>query len=532
VSCPVIAGLALAWILLEAGAGDPTGESGTFFFYPFVRHEPIHFSILLVLTATLSVFFVGRVSMPRAFSPRWLVAPAWPVPILVGGVVFAIATLGEQHVLHGYLFTMDEFVVDFQARVFAAGHIQAAIPPQWVPFTDALTPFLITVGSEGDTWTSAYLPVAAAIRALFVLVGAPNLTNPVLATLTIPLVWLVGRRLWPAQSTTAWVPTILLAASPQFLFTSMSAYAMSAHLLLNLAWLYLYLVGTRASLAVAGLVGVLALGLHQPNIHALFAAPLLLRLVLLRRWRAVAYFAAIYTLGASLWVAWWFRFNPSMGGVPGAIFSLPGAAQILIQPVNFGLLVSWQPIAMSLLAIVAVLRWRHMSIPIRDLTLGLILTLVFFFFVNLDQGHGWGYRYAYGVLGNLALLAGQGWTVLNDEWKRRQGPALLIASLLIALVVQAPIRAVQIETFVRPFADSMAFVRSLPADVALVERTDAWYAKDLVRNDPWLTNRPAVMYRHRLDGSQLEALRRGRVVRKVEPAELQRTGMSITESRR
>jgi hypothetical protein len=516
----------LALVLLGAGAGDPyPGGSADFFFYPFVRHEPVHFGILIVASAAFGAVLIRGWRISRLDLVPWRLAPGLPSVVLLSGTALVIAGLGARIVLHDYVFTMDEFAADFQARIFAAGEIRAAIPSQWLPFAEALTPTFIGIGPQGNTWSSTYLPVAAAIRALFVIAGVPGLTNPALAALTIPVVWLVARRLRPDEPMTAWVSTVLLAASPQFLFTSMSGYSMPAHLLLNCTWLLLYLLKTRASFAAAGLVGVLAVGLHQPHVHILFVTPFLVRLVLTRRWGAAAYFGGIYVLAAALWAAWWFRLNPSVGGSSTTIFSVPGAAQLLVQPMNLGLLLSWQPIAMSVLAIVGILRWRAMAPIVRDLALSVFLTLGFYFFIGFDQGQGWGYRYAYPVLGNLTLLAGQGWSVLSEDWKRTTGGALVGASLLIAVTVQLPLRAMQVEAFVHPFVNATAFVRSLPADVALIDRDVAWYAKDLVRNDPWLSNGPRVMFLHRLTAAQLQALERTAEVHRVEADELKRAGM-------
>jgi len=450
---------------------------------------------------------------------------------LLGFAVLLLTGLGAHVVLHGYPLAMDEFAADFQSRVFAAGQVRAAIPDEWVPFANALTPISISTSVEGDSWISGYLPVAAAIRAIFTLGGMSNFTNPVLAGSTIPLVWLVCRRLWRDEPDAAWVPTFLVATSPQFLFTSMTAYAMPAHLFFNMAWLYLYLAGTRVTLAAAGVIGILALGLHQPVVHALFVSPFLVHLVVARRIGAAAFFAGAYLLGSVLWIAWWLRFNPSIGSVPGLLFSPPGAIQLLLQPINLSLLVSWQSIAMSLLAVVGLMRWRTMSPPLRNLALGLFFSLGFYLFVNVEQGHGWGYRYAYGVLGNLSLVAGHGWVTMREGWRRSRGLAFVTVSVLCSILVQVPIRAIQIETFVRPFADSMAYVRSLSPDVALIDRTSAWYATDLVRNDPWLTNTPKVMLHDKLTEAQLAALRTTDTVDSVDAAELERAGMIVTSVR-
>ena len=60
---------------------------------------------------------------------------------------------------------------------------------------------------------------------------------------------------------------MLLASSPQFLITSMTSYAMSAYLALNLLWLWLFLRDTPRAHLAAMTVGFAACGLHQLIFH-------------------------------------------------------------------------------------------------------------------------------------------------------------------------------------------------------------------------------------------------------------------------
>ncbi len=87
-----------------------------------------------------------------------------------------------------------------------------------------------------------------------------------------------GAQIWPNEKENALVAVLLLAASAQFLLMAMTSYAMSAHLALNTIWLWLYSRPERRRFYLAPVVGVLAIGLHQPIVHALFVAPFLFRL--------------------------------------------------------------------------------------------------------------------------------------------------------------------------------------------------------------------------------------------------------------
>ena len=141
-----------------------------------------------------------------------------------------------------------------------------------------------------------------------------SLVNPLCAALSVCLMAAVARQIWPNDKVKPLLAAGLLAASSQFLVMSMTAYAMPAHLALNLLWLWLYLAPQKRRFWLAPLVGVAALGLHQPFFHALFVTPFLARLVWERRWKTSCYFALVYLAGIACWYAWWQHFIPSFSG--------------------------------------------------------------------------------------------------------------------------------------------------------------------------------------------------------------------------
>ena len=152
---------------------------------------------------------------------------------------------------------------------------------------------------------SAYLPGNAMLRAAVGWIADPALTGPLLSGLSLPLMWLCARRLWPevgaASREVATVAVILLATSGQFIIHGMTAYAMPAHLFANLLWLALFLRRTWWADGAALAVGFVATGLHQPVFHPLFAAPWLFWLLLQRDWRRALLFAAGYAAIAAFW---------------------------------------------------------------------------------------------------------------------------------------------------------------------------------------------------------------------------------------
>src|SRR3546814_16107538 len=71
----------------------------------------------------------------------------------------------------------------------------------------------------------------------------------------------------------------------------MTAYAMPAHLTINLCWLWFVLRRRWWADAAALTLGFFAVGLHQFHYHPLFAAPILFLLLLRKAWGRAAFYA-------------------------------------------------------------------------------------------------------------------------------------------------------------------------------------------------------------------------------------------------
>src|SRR5262249_54981748 len=151
----------------------------------------------------------------------------------------------------------------------ATGQLFAPVPSEWRPDLRALQTDFLFKPSGNTAWTAGYLPVNAALLALASRVGAQSLLGPLWAAITVIATCGVGPRLWPDRPDRALVATVLLSTSAHFLFTAMTTYAMSAHLALDMVWLWLFLRPGRLTALGAVAVGFLATGLHQVVFHPL-----------------------------------------------------------------------------------------------------------------------------------------------------------------------------------------------------------------------------------------------------------------------
>ncbi len=415
-------------------------------------------------------------------------------PWFLGGTAAAVLLFcrwGSRNVLHDYDFSMDEFASWFQARIFAAGHLTASVPARWRFLERPLTPPFIRLDPVRHTWLAQYLPIDPLLRALFLRLGIEHWENPVLALVSVIMVFAVARRLWPGNAGRGIAAASFLALSSQFLLMSMTGYSMPATLAFNLIWLYLYLTPQKWAFVLLPWVGVLALGIHNPLAHALFAAPFLARLWFTKAKGQLVYLGSVYCGGLGVWWIWQKHADPIQGN-PGFrhIFGIPDSWHVFLQAMNLALVLSWQTPIMIVLFVLCVVRWRTLDANGLSLLGGIVLTIVFYAFFQLDQGHGWGYRYVYGVLASIALLAGY---QIDGLLARRGGVWSVALSVVLTLGAQIPLRCLEAEKAIDPFVQAAAFVKSLPVDLTVISPGIGWYAQDLIRNDPYLRNRPLVV---------------------------------------
>lgn len=486
-----LAGLFAYRFVASVGADQPRGVN--IFFVLYNGHE-LPFIAITALFALAALASTGD-----GESGGWSGTLTAPSNLVVGALALGVLLAGwlASHTLfHQFALSMDEFSAHFQASIYASGHLTAPVPEAFRGVTDGITPIYSTYLPQTGAWTTMYLPTYAAVRALFLLVGAEWLTNPVLSAACVVLLAAVARRLWPQDGMRQWLALFLIVTSSQFLITAGSAYAMPAHLCFNLLWLWLWLRGDRVSLIALPIVGVIALGLHNPFPHGLFVAPFLIHLVVTRRWRLVAWLGTVYAAGSLYWLRWLEGVQPQAqeGGVGGlmSLFNFPSLDSLIVHAMNLTLLVTWQAPVVALGLAAALWRFRSLRHPLRELAYGVVLTFAFYMLFPSAQGHGWGYRYMFPALGGIVLLAADAWPHLAAELRPRAARALLVTGLTLALV-QLPVRAAEVETTIRPFASASRYLHSLPVDIVLLPTTEWWYGQDLVRNEPFAGAGPVLV---------------------------------------
>ena len=541
----VVAGVSLGGALWGLTIEHPSSLISVYFLA--VQDAPVLW--LVVASLALAAVVVGKNWSGPTFGaikphikPHLASRLSWIAVALACCVIAA----GVSPVCRNFGLSMDEFMADFDATIIAAGKLLAPVAPDWGDFVPALQPIFRLELPENAYWVSSYLPMNAAIRAAFVLVHQPALEGVALAAVAMIALIGVARRLWPDRPNATLVAVVLLASSSQFLITAMTPYAMTAHLALNLVWLWLFLRDTRSGHALAAGVAFVACGLHQVVFHPLFAAPFIARLMIARRWKLAAYYVGVYGVIGLFWILYW-SFLVRAAQVPMAqsadvgmlnfferiasIFNL-SVSGVLLMGMNLLRFVAWQSPLVIPLALVGLFAGRERRAVMICLVAGIVLTLAAVQVLMPFQGHGWGYRYLHGFLGSLSLLAAQGWIYITRRGAQAaRAPAIaLAASVALAVFVLLPWHAMQVRAFVTPRATAVDAIEHSGADVVVVDPTDIWYGQDLVRNDPFLRARPKVLTLQRLDEARLSELCRHYDVAMFDRADAQRFGIEIVKS--
>lgn len=394
--------------------------------------------------------------------------------------------------------SMDEFMALFDAGIIRGGHLMAPVPTEWQGLTTALQPMFL-FETSAPYWASNYLPVNAALHAAMSCIDSA-LTAPLLAALAILALYGIARQIWPQRPDAAFVAVLLLATSSQFILTAMTPYAMTAHLALNLVWLFLFLRNTGASHGGALVVGFAATGLHQIVFHPLFVAPFVLSLWLGRRWTLAALYTVGYGAICLFWVLWRGLVITDFSGGEGGIAAFVAQAQsmfrldiaaLVYMPRNLVRLLAWQNPFTLVLFCIACAGARRWLFPLPQLLAGLVLTLVLVIVVMPYQGHGWGYRYMHSLLGSISLIAVFAWVQFTGPEAARMRGALIACSVFAAAML--PLRAWQMRSFTEPYAKASAAIAKADADLVFVDPSDIWFGVDFVRNDPYLRNTPKVL---------------------------------------
>ena len=426
--------------------------------------------LVLVVAAAL-------VARKDSFRPLlgWIADHVW----LIAGVACVALCIGTRVFYFNHPLTQDECAPYFQSRIFSAGHLAGQLPP-------GLVDRLISPLYQGEFYpvshatgrvAEAYWPGFALLMTPFTFLGLPWACNPVISALTLPAIRRLAARIFGDRET-AGLAVLLTLASPVFLGDGISFYSMAAHLLANCVFALLLLDPTPRRALAAGVVGSIALILHNPVPHMLFAVPWMLAIA--RRSDAarltgclvIGYLPLCLLLGMGWPVFTAGIAHEGMVAAHGTssfdptrftgAFALPDSTIWVARGIGIMKIWLWAVPGMVLLAFVGGWKWRH-NPHCRTLAASALVTLVGYVLVPFDQGHGWGYRYFHSAWMVLPLLAAGALARVPDGLRSSSNatPTLierltedggvrtyLVACALLSLTLGWGLRATQIREFV------------------------------------------------------------------------------------
>jgi hypothetical protein len=449
------------------------------------------------------------------FKTAWLtlgvciLAAFWrnSVPVLkvvdflgANGAAVAVAAvaplaLGTLFIYHDNAFCMDEYAAVFQAKIFAAGRLNAQLPPtvvNWLIPPGFNGAFLVASRTTGQA-IEAYWPGFALILAPFEFLGIPWLCNASLAGFSIFLIHRITFEITGDRRAAGWA-VLFTVASGAFTANAISYYSMQAHLTANLLFVWLLLKPTPYRAFGAGVVGSLALVLHNPFPHTMFAAPWIVAIARSKEQQRSFFPLILGYLPISIFVgAGWLHlrelvtagdsgFNVISNNI-NAVFSFPDKSMIDMRVAAIAKMWIWAVPCLFLFAVLGRFR-RADNQHVRLLMLSAVVTFAGYVFVIFDQGHGWGYRYFHSAWGVVPILAGCAMTGRSESNGRLAAFAGAAAMLNLLLVV--PYQLVQIDAVITRHSAQLPKPRRPGNNVYFVRALGGFYLADLVQTDPEL----------------------------------------------
>ena len=505
--------------LLLAGIG--TGALCVAYFYLLdrlvfstMRFSPIFRLLLTTCDATTAwlalavCFFAAFCNRPAAVLRFVDFLGRHPVPLAIATVI-AFAG-GCVFVYHDYPLSMDEYAAVFQSKVFALGNTFAQLPDglsDWLVVHGFNGSFLIASSQSGRA-IEQYWPGFALVLAPFQLFGVPWLCNASISGLGIYLIYWITREITSDRRSAGWAMLFALA-STAFIANGISYYSMQAHLVANLLFVALLIRPTGFRAVGAGLIGSLALNLHNPLPHALFAAPWIASIALQRNRRPNLLPLILgYLPGVVMGFRWvMFRSEISTGyqdltafaAAGGRIFLWPDAASLNMRAAALIKMWVWAVPCLFLFAFDGFVRNRA-DLRVRLLAYSAFLTFLGYLFVRFDQGHGWGYRYFHSAWGVVPILAGCAMSQRSPANTNRV--AFGGATAILSLLFLVPFQLNQIEQFISAHVAQIGPSRRPGNNIYFVHPLGGFYAADMVQFDPLLRDPDLFFVSH---GAQLDA---------------------------
>jgi hypothetical protein len=472
------------------------------------------FFVLFARLDRLAALCMMIVLLAAAFTAArsWAALPGWVgkhTPAIAVATMIALCA-GTLFVYENHPLSMDEYAQLFQSEVFARGRLTGHFP---VPLLDWLVPTFfqeqfIVISHQTGAVISGYWPSFALLLTPFTWLGIPWACNPIISALTLLVIHRLALRLYRSEDA-AGLAVLLTLASPVFFANGISYYTMPAHLLANAVFALLLLEPTPRRALLAGFVGSVALNLHNPVPHLLFAVPwIFLTATRPKRMRLLGFLALGYAPLCVVLGLGWFWLNASLshagvdanGGLGAQadllqqiarIFSAPSATLVQARIIGMAKIWLWAVPGLIILAAAGAWRWRRDGASLT-LAASVVLTLLGYFFVPVDQGHGWGYRYFHSAWLALPLFAAAAFS-RPPYAEERSGAfddidtrTLVTACALFTLVLGVGLRAAQIRSFMTMDTQQVPAYGGTERRVVFIDISHSFYAQDLVQNDPWL----------------------------------------------
>jgi hypothetical protein len=397
-------------------------------------------------------------------------------------------------VYHNYPLSMDEYAAVFQAKIFAAGQVSAVLPHaylDWLVVRGFNGEFLVASHETGRI-IEEYWPGFALLLAPFEFLRIPWLCNSALSGVALYLIYWITKEISKDNRAAGWALLFTLA-SGVFVADGISYYSMQAHLTANLLFAALLIRPSRFRAAAAGLVGSLALVLHNPVPHTLFAIPWLLAMIIDRQqWRYVAPLVLGYLPGLCIGILW-LLYRSDIGaaahnlstlkGMTNGVFTWPNATVLNMRAASLVKMWLWAAPGLFVLAILGGWRRRE-NRHVRLLAVSAIFTLVEYLFVTFDQGHGWGYRYFHSAWGVIPILAA---CALTQEGAANPRLGCFAgACAILGLLTILPLQMAQIEGFVSQHLAQLGTPRRPGNNVYFIRPGNGFYVADMAQIDPFL----------------------------------------------
>jgi hypothetical protein len=457
------------------------------------------------LTVWLSVFIsliaAARIDVSRLSQGVTFLSARPALTAATCAVACGLLTLT---VYRNFPLSMDEYAAVFQAKIFSHGVVTGLFPVDLIDWLvpDKFNHYFFMASAETGQVLEKYWPGFSLLLTPFEFFGIPWACNSCLAGLSLYLIYRITYTITGSQRS-AGLAMFFCIGSSAFIANAISYYSMQAHMTASLVYVWLLMVPTRTKALCAGLVGSLALILHNPLRHTLIAVPWLIGLLIdpkQRRyapWIAMGYLPFAVGIGVP-----WFIFNSGTTFNSNAVstvsrasglvnaFVAPSAATLSMRLASLSKLWVWAIPGLVVWAAIGLHRYRGHPVVVK-LGLSVAITFLGYLCVPFDQGHGWGHRQFHAAWGFLPILAGCAMAHRESISNRLTSYALCATAL--SLLILVPAQLYLMSSFINKQMHQVPEPVTLGCTVQFINMDTGFYPEDLIRNDPFLHDHTITM---------------------------------------